>query len=162
MSYTTFAVVMCDERYGFLHINTRLNRATKADLKNVRERGLPYTPYEDYYANVTFNIQYNNDDNDGGYGFQPAMHDIYNVGLEQAENTLKLLRKVDKGYNKLRNESDNTNRWEALPSLIAFLKAANVKRVFIRKIGVVGFDNLSLEDAIVDLANIDNNFTNRV
>lgn len=159
MKYIPVAVVFVDNRYGFNHINTRLSRTDKDALESIRGGDLPYSPYNDYYSNVCFNIQYNTDDDRGGYGYAPVIHDCYNLDINDAENVIKLLRKVDKGYNKLRSESNN---YEALPSLVSFLKAAKVKRVFIRHLNTVGFDNLSVEDAIIELTKLDEKFTKGV
>lgn len=154
----TFATIFVTKQYGFYHINTRLNQTDKEGLESVKGGNLPATPYNDLYSNVTFNIQYNADDDQGGYGFIPALNDVHNLDLDDAEKTLKILRKVTKGYNTIRSEG-GSKRFDALPSLISFLEAANVKRVFIRYLDTVGFDNLSVKDAIIELTRIDDQFT---
>lgn len=152
---STYAVIFVTKAHGFNHINTRLNRATNDDLVNVKGGDLPFSSFSDHHSNICFNIQYNLDRVDEGYGYSPVIHDVYNLNLDAAEQVLKILRKVTKGYNKRLEESSNHG---AIPALIAFLEAANVKRVFIRYYDTVGFDNLSMTDAIYQLTKIDEGF----
>jgi|AntDeeMinimDraft_6_1070357.scaffolds.fasta_scaffold05899_1 hypothetical protein len=154
-----YAVVFVGSSHGYNHINTRIHLTTKDDLDSVKSNDLPYSLFESISGAVAFNAQYNTtgDDYRSAYGFEPVLHDINNFNLHKSEKALKLLRKVSKKYDALRNESRNYN---FIPSLVAFLKSAGIKRVFIRYENANGFVNLGLEDAIYELTKIDQKFEN--
>ena len=155
-----YGVIFVDSSHGYNHINTRIDMSSKDDLESVSSGNLPYTSsFDSISGAVAFNAQYNTtgDDYRKAYGFEPVLNDVHNFDLRQAEKALKLLRKVSKKYDALRNESRN---YDFIPSLVAFLKSAGIKRVFIRYENVNGFVNLGLEEAIYELTKIDQKFEN--
>jgi hypothetical protein len=157
---TNYAVVFVNSAHGYNHINTRIDMSSKDDLESVSAGNLPYTSsFDSISGSVVFNAQYNatGDDFRKPYGFEPALGGMSNFDLRKAERALKLLRKVSKKYDALRNESRN---YDFIPSLVAFLKSAGIKRVFIRYQNANGFVNLGLEEAIYELTKIDQKFQN--
>ena len=154
-----YAVVFVNSNHGYNHINARIDSAYKDDLESVSEGNLPYSMYDTASGSVAFNAQYNatGDDYRKAYGFEPVLNDVHNFDLRKAEQALKLLRKVSKKYDSLRSESRN---YDFIPSLVAFLKSAGIKRVFIRYQNANGFVNLGLEEAIYELTKIDQKFQN--
>lgn len=152
-----YGVVFVGSGHGYNHINTRIHITTKDDLDSVKSNDLPYSLFESISGAVAFNAQYNMEGGEA-YGYEPILHDINNYSLCKAEKSLKLLRKVSKKYDKLRDEERD---YKYISSLMRFLLAANVKRVFIRYTdNSVGFVNLNLDDAIYQLAGINVDFEN--
>jgi|GEM_PF-5281405 len=155
-----YAVIFVNSNHGYNHINTRIDMSSNEDLESVSAGNLPYTSsFDSISGAVAFNAQYNTtgDDYRKAYGFEPVLSDVHNFDLHKAEKALKLLRKVSKKYDALRNESRN---YDFIPSLVAFLKSAGIKRVFIRYQNANGFVNLGLEEAIYELTKIDQKFEN--
>lgn len=148
-----FAVVFIGEGHGYNHINTRLN--TAQDFDNIREGSLPWTVFNDVSSHIAFNIQYNREGGEG-YGHQPALNDVFNMPLEDAEEALKLLRKVTKGYRQ--RLQDSSRRGETLMALIAFLEAGDVSRVYVRHENSTGFRQYSTTEAIYVLTGVDAKF----
>lgn len=153
--FETYAVVFINKgNHGFNHINVRLGNSHKDEVLDTKQGDLPFSLSSDNYKNICFNIQYNVDDDNEGYGYAPVIHDVYNLNLNDAEETIKILRRVTKQYDELRGMR---GVFDPLESLIAFFEAAKVKRVFIRHHNVVGFVNVPTYSAIKELAIIDAN-----
>jgi len=153
---TKYAVVFISSSHGYRQINTRIDSAYKDDLESVSVGDIPYSMADSASGNIAFNAQYNMEGGEA-YGYEPVLNNINNHSLHKAEKALKLLRKVSKKYDKLRSEERD---YKYISSLMRFLLAADVKRVFIRYQNANVFMNLNLEDAIYELAGINVDFEN--